>query len=405
MGEGGGVGASLLLAVNLTLGFAVMGILTGVVLYDRSQKSALWWLASCGTAVMAGACMFALPHVQEVNLLRFAIFTLFAISSTCLAVGLAVRYAGAVSWRPFAAALLASMAAFVLATEFIADLGLRRAVYQLPFAGIQLVGLIYVVRGMRPQFIDRAVAFVVGLSAAQFPVKSALAYAFSGPSLAHQDLLSSPHMAASLAVTAMIWIILSMLLGTRMIIDMLDQMKAKSAIDPLSGLLNRQGFVNLVEHENVLERDGDVPSCLIVCDLDHFKQINDVFGHPAGDRVIKSFGEAIQTMANEGDIAARIGGEEFCVLLRHTDMIGAHLFAEALRTVFSTTIVSGFPEDKRLTASFGVTEIERGEDFEKAFSRADSALYDAKNRGRDQVAIRTAEDDEPETRLPQARSA
>ncbi len=399
------MGASLLLAVNLTLGLAVMGILTGVILYDRSLKAASWWLGACLTAVLAGAFMYGLPHVQEVNLLRFVIFTMFAISNTCLAVGLAVRYAGAVSWRPFVAVLLTSMAAFALATEFVADLGLRRAIYQLPFAGIQLVGLIYVVRGMRPQFIDRAVAFVVGLSVAQFPVKSLLAYSYADPSMAPQEMLSSPYMAATLAITAMIWIILTMLLGTRMIIDVLDKMKAKSEIDPLSGLLNRQGFVNLVEHQNVLEQDGDVPSCLIVCDLDHFKQINDVFGHPAGDRVIKSFGEAIQAMANEGDVAARIGGEEFCVLLRHTDIIGAHLFAEALRTVFSTSIVSGFPEDKRLTASFGVTEIERGEVFEKAFSRADSALYDAKNSGRDQVAIRNAEDDEPKTPMPQARSA
>lgn len=399
------MGASLLLAVNLTLGLAVMGILTGFVLYDRSQKAVSWWLASCFTAVVAGASMYALAHVQEVDLLRFAIFALFAISNTCLAVGLAVRYVGAVSWRPFVAVLLAAMAVFALATEFIADLALRRAVYQLPFAGIQLVGLVYVIRGMRPQFIDRAMAFVVGLSAAQFPVKSLIAYSYAGPSTPHQEMLSSPHMAATLALTAMIWIVLSMLLCARMIIDMMDRMKAKSEIDPLSGLLNRQGFVNLVEHENVLEQDGNVPSCLIVCDLDHFKQINDVFGHPAGDRVIKSFGEAIQAMANEGDIAARIGGEEFCILLRRTDIIGAHLFAEALRTVFSTSIVSGFPEDKRLTASFGVTEIEQGEVFEKAFSRADSALYDAKNSGRDRVAIRNAAEDESEMNMKPVRSA
>lgn len=399
------MGASLLLAVNLTLGLAVMGILTGVVLYDRSLKAASWWLGACLTAVVAGACMYMLPLVREVDFLRFTIFTMFAISSTCLAVGLAVHYVGTVSWRPFVAVLMASLAVFALATEFIADPGLRRAIYQLPFAGIQLVGLIYVMKGMRPRFIDRAVAFAVGLSMAQFPVKSLLAYIYTDRLLAPQEMLSSPYVAATLAITAMIWIVLSMLLGTSLIIDVLDKMKARSEIDPLSGLLNRQGFVNLIEHENVLDQDGDVPSCLIVCDLDHFKQINDVFGHPAGDRVIKSFGEAIKAMANDGDVAARIGGEEFCVLLRHTDIIGAHLFAEALRTVFSTSIVAGFPEGKRLTASFGVTEIERGEVFDKAFSRADSALYDAKNSGRDRVAIRNAEDDELETGVRQARSA
>lgn len=382
-----------------------MGILTGVVLYDRSMKAAIWWLVSCTAAVAAGASMYLLPHVEDVTALRLAIFVFFAVSNTCLAAGLAVRYINRVPWRPFTAVLLTSLLAFTLATEFIADIGLRRALYQLPFAGIQAVGLFYVIKGMGRQFIDRAVIFVMGLSISQFPVKSVLAYNYADATLSAQELLSSPYMAASLAITAMIWILLTMMLGTRVIIDVLDKMKARSEIDPLSGLLNRQGFVNLIEHENVLEQDGDVPSCLVICDLDHFKQINDIYGHPAGDRVIKSFGEAMLAMANEGDVAARIGGEEFCVLLRRTDIIGAHLFAEALRTVFSTSIVAGFPQDKRLTASFGVTEIESGEVFEKAFSRADAALYDAKNAGRDQVAIRDAADDEPEVQVAAAKSA
>jgi diguanylate cyclase (GGDEF)-like protein len=126
---------------------------------------------------------------------------------------------------------------------------------------------------------------------------------------------------------------------------------------------------------------------LVISDLDHFKSVNDNFGHAAGDTVIVTFARFLRSAMADHHLAGRIGGEEFAVLLPGTNLVAARLFAEGARNAFASLTVDGMAPTKRFTASFGVAELAGGETISDLMERADKALYLAKNSGRDCVKI------------------
>jgi diguanylate cyclase (GGDEF)-like protein len=172
--------------------------------------------------------------------------------------------------------------------------------------------------------------------------------------------------------------------------DMLVDVTERSETDALSGLFNRRGFEARVEPGLVAAVRGGVPAALIACDLDHFKSVNDTWGHEAGDRVIRAFAALIRTSAPERAIGARIGGEEFAIFLPGANLQAGHLYAEALRASFAAQSVDGLPAGTCFTASFGVAECEATDSLSDLRRRADSALYAAKRSGRDRVCVAAA---------------
>ena len=169
--------------------------------------------------------------------------------------------------------------------------------------------------------------------------------------------------------------------------DILAQATQKSETDTLSGLLNRRGFEARAE---MAVRDAarqGIAMSLVICDIDHFKAVNDLLGHASGDRVIAAFAGFLRSAAANHHAAGRIGGEEFAVILPGTNLLAARLFAEGARNAFSALRVDGLPQDRRFTASFGVAELAPGESITDLLIRADAALYEAKNSGRDCVRV------------------
>ena len=160
--------------------------------------------------------------------------------------------------------------------------------------------------------------------------------------------------------------------------------------DPLTRLRNRRGFEQAVA-EYALGREGDLGGCsVLVADIDHFKRVNDSYGHLVGDQVIRALAQVLQNCVKGRDIAARWGGEEFIVLLPETPGEGAVMLAEQLRTAFGKTRIKrgGKQElNDAVTISIGVAQIGLGEPLEQAIERADSALYQAKNGGRNCVRV------------------
>jgi len=152
--------------------------------------------------------------------------------------------------------------------------------------------------------------------------------------------------------------------------------------DPLTGLLNRRGFAERMEEELRRARRNAVPVALVVGDLDHFKSINDRYGHHTGDDVLRRFGAAARAVTREVDGLARIGGEEFALILPGADEHGAYLLAERLRRrVRDEPAAYG-------TVSFGIAAFPRdGEDAESLLRAGDQALYLAKRLGRDRSVI------------------
>jgi diguanylate cyclase (GGDEF)-like protein len=157
--------------------------------------------------------------------------------------------------------------------------------------------------------------------------------------------------------------------------------------DFLTSLNNRRAFYESGEKElRYAQRYGHT-TCLTMLDIDHFKSINDRFGHAAGDAVLRAVAALIREQLRSTDIAGRLGGEEFAVLLPEVTLDLAHEIAERLRAAIEQKEVEHVPAPIRLTASLGVVEIGNGESLEQAIARADAALYAAKHAGRNRVVV------------------
>lgn len=166
--------------------------------------------------------------------------------------------------------------------------------------------------------------------------------------------------------------------------DIIEELRREGAVDPLTGIANRRGF--LTQAKSAVAQSPDAMS-VVYCDVDHFKSINDTFGHGAGDRVLAEFARLLEAEARTRDVVARLGGEEFVILLRNTDGTGAARFAERLRQDIERTRFAGLPDPVTVTASFGVAQWRGGEDILDVMQRADRMLYAAKRNGRNRVAV------------------
>jgi diguanylate cyclase (GGDEF)-like protein/putative nucleotidyltransferase with HDIG domain len=170
---------------------------------------------------------------------------------------------------------------------------------------------------------------------------------------------------------------------------LIGALKDAAQTDPLTGLLNRRGFEQLMEVELARAARSGQPLSLLVGDLDHFKTINDRFGHHEGDVALADFSGLVTSTKRQIDGAARIGGEEFALVLPSTDEHGAYLMAERLRRMLRDTA----PRTRAgLTISFGIaTHPEHGTTADDLLRNADQALYLAKRLGRDRSVIFSAE--------------
>jgi len=165
---------------------------------------------------------------------------------------------------------------------------------------------------------------------------------------------------------------------------LLDQ----STKDPLTGLGNRGATLAELQSRFELSRRHGRPISVIMCDLDHFKQINDQHGHGAGDIVLSGFGERVRQNLRGTDLAGRIGGEEFLLVLPETEVEGALLLAERLRVSLSDTPHALPSGPLRVTCSLGVAQRNQEDrDAGALLGRTDEALYEAKRQGRNRVVV------------------
>lgn len=155
--------------------------------------------------------------------------------------------------------------------------------------------------------------------------------------------------------------------------------------DALTGLANRRYFFEGLENIMSLAKRHRTPLSLIMADLDHFKTINDTYGHAGGDQVLKGFGVLFQKYSRKEDLAARFGGEEFIVALPLTDSSGALVFAEKIR--FALEEMKWDQIKSKVTGSFGISQFQPGDTPESFIERADKALYQAKAAGRNRVMV------------------
>ncbi len=165
-----------------------------------------------------------------------------------------------------------------------------------------------------------------------------------------------------------------------------SRMQQRAEIDQLSGVLTRRAFMESGEQVMDQAFHAGQPLCACILDIDHFKSINDTFGHTVGDQVIRTLGSVLRDSLRSTDMVGRFGGEEFCALLTDTELDAGLEVAERLRHAIESTAFAGI--NRQVTASIGIAYLTPSRErlsIEQIIQRADIALYNAKESGRNRV--------------------
>ncbi len=236
-------------------------------------------------------------------------------------------------------------------------------------------------------------------------VLRAYTVALVGPILATATLYHPDQFSTGLALTLIFYVVFLWLQGAQFHRDFLNALKNSCRLerrarqlhrsrevlrrlalyDPLTGALNRGEGVRVLERELVRSRREGTRVSLLLLDLDHFKQINDTYGHPGGDAVLRAVVERLQTTLRPYDLVARYGGEEFVVVLPGCDLVKGTSVAERLRVAIAARPVDSGGRVIAVTASFGLASWDGAASVDSLVESADRALYRAKRAGRNRV--------------------
>jgi len=172
----------------------------------------------------------------------------------------------------------------------------------------------------------------------------------------------------------------------RKIEDRLKKKETEAQYDPLTVVANRRLFENRLKELMIEKESNGTPCALIMIDVDDFKRVNDLYGHRAGDEVLRSIALALERELRTEDMVSRYGGEEFVVLLPENDLRAANSVAERLRErIQNMSVPVGSSSQVSVTISFGVGEVHDGDAPDEVVNRADKALYLAKEEGKNCV--------------------
>ena len=162
-----------------------------------------------------------------------------------------------------------------------------------------------------------------------------------------------------------------------------EEIRALSRTDPLTQLANRHWLSEVMPREIARSLRSERPLSLMLTDIDHFKRVNDEFGHPAGDATLRAVAAVLKSKARSTDLVVRYGGEEMLILLPDTDLTGGCRLSERIRQALERKPVAEI--GRPITMSFGVSQLRNGDELESLVERADKALYRAKQSGRNRV--------------------
>lgn len=379
------MGAGVFIAL-INPGMALIFASTFALLWHHQRQRRYILVLSSAYTALAGGFLLQYVSVFGLEASKLASNILFLAGGITLCVGALTRYGRRAPMVPILLLGGGGISAFVWFLYVDPDLTWRIYAINFAFGGISLILAAELKAVRHRKAIDNVMLGLVVLWGISFFPRPILTMWIDGPYVTYERFYETLYW-ITLTVSASLFLLLfSLAMITAIALDVMEELHRKSQTDPLSGLLNRRGFEEGIATALTGSR-GNVPATLIVCDIDHFKSVNDRFGHAGGDRVIERFAECLRAAAEGQHLAGRIGGEEFALLLENADATTARLFAEGVRIAFSHVAVPGIPSDTRFTASFGVAEAMPGETGDSLFLRADKTLYEAKNMGRDCVRV------------------
>jgi diguanylate cyclase (GGDEF)-like protein len=379
-------GVSILAFLNPIILSAFCAAFLLVYSKNVERRCALWFALSYGVCALGFLAEFLRGVVPPIAV-ALGTNTLFMLTLLTTVKGLAARFGQLFPMVPIALFTLCGYAWLLWFFYVHPNIGYRVIGINLALGGIGLSGL-WMIWRLRLTGIDRILRGVFAVVCLQFFLRPLLVFWLSSDPISQAGYLTSPYAVTlqfTVAVTSMAF---AAALLAAVVQDHLRDLKHESSFDPLSGVLNRRGFDAAAE---LILAKGGLASSIVIADIDHFKRINDAYGHSCGDAVIAAVGTLLQTLFGENAAVGRIGGEEFAVIFPHATEGDAARHAEKARQTLASLTLPGILSKVRVTASFGVCAAERGMALFEAMGKADAALYEAKRAGRNCVAVHGAE--------------
>lgn len=368
--------------VNPAIALTFAAVFVALWLRDRRSSHALGFGISYA-CMAAGFLVFHFTPAPDGLLSILIMHAIYCASSASLCWAAATRVGQRVPVVAFAV-IMAVSSVLMIAASVGSDMNARLIAANSAYGLLIALTAQIIARSGRREWVERLVTWLFAITAGQFFVRPLVAILVSGP-MSAEIYRASDFYSVLILTMAIAALLLALSLVAAILSEQLGAERARSELDHLTGLRMRRAFEQTamgVIEENL---DRRVPLTMIVADIDHFKQVNDAWGHQAGDTAIAAFGSLIGGTLRDTDVCGRVGGEEFCILAWNCDLPAARRLADRIRRNFADTLHPEIGDDVKLSASFGVAQWRPGEGYGKLFARADQALYDAKHKGRNRV--------------------
>jgi diguanylate cyclase (GGDEF)-like protein len=376
-------GAQVVMAVNIALGSLFAAAYAIVALSNKSQRRALWFSVGYLVGMLEPACDLLTPLAGKPDLLEGVGYTSFLLATLSISATFSVFWRKRPPWPQVLLILTLGLALRVWIWVLPPNPLVYGIAYQLPFTLAAILAT-RTVLAVRPRgALHLALAAVFGLIAAHFMVKPFLAVAF-GPGASHSDYAHTAYALFSQASTGVLLLAAGIFLLLVVAQHAISESQLASETDPLSGVANRRGFNRLAQEALSRAQSLGLPVSAATFDLDHFKRINDTFGHSTGDAVIVAFARLLREAAPAGSVVGRQGGEEFALLIAGATVQMAWLAADAIRIATAEQTGGDLPS---VTVSGGVAQLRPRETLSGLLGRADRASYQAKHGGRDRICM------------------
>ncbi len=382
-------------ALSFAMVIIIASLSTLLILFSATRKEKSYWIFSAG--YISGMISFILFPAQGhmsawIGIVAANIFLIFFHFSMVWGIRLFYSYSRPWPVRFWGYYLL--FASMLIILTFKLPVFNYRAVMVSVFIILLTVELLLSIgRGMKelPTAMRYSILSFISFAILLHGIRIVLLFLPIGKGSLFMDV--NPVTTFTFAVTIIIAILWA---GSLLIVDnirLVNDMHAKNRMledlamkDELTGVFNRH-YLDQTMHTEMERQDRYLmPLSIIMMDIDHFKSVNDTYGHDVGDTVLMDTARLVNRGIRETDILFRWGGEEFFIIMPHTDITGAALLAEKLRKAIEG---NNFPHVGKVTASFGVAERKKSEHRYDLFRRIDQALYRAKNSGRNRVEVYT----------------
>lgn len=380
-------GANFILTINMVVAGLFAIAFLGIAVYQKTYVSARLFALGFIFAMMNFGSELLVPVIGNPKIAYMLAFSTFLCALICSAIGMAYKYSVRVPWTGLVVLSVASLAMVYSIYDIARVTLMGMLLYQAPYFVAICFSNYIILKSRSRGVMDMLLFALLFASAGHFLLKPYLALAAGGMGVTPQDYVHTEYALFSQTIGAALSVANGLLVLIILTRDLMADMSTRSETDLLSRLFNRRGFEMRSETAIERARRSGLPLSLVICDLDSFKAINDTYGHGLGDNVIAAFAAILREITSERDVVARIGGEEFAILLPGMGIQTARLFAEKARSNFYLRRVRDMPEESRFTASFGVAEFAEGDMLYDLMRRADNALYDAKKSGRNCVRL------------------